>query len=100
MPYIRQSQLVSYREVTRDVINGEFTEWLDHELGCYGATIGDDGTLENFRTYIRKRARAGCYSKMVRVAFEDLLDMYIRNQRWREPDDGAAADAQPPTPVN
>jgi hypothetical protein len=51
MPYIRQSELVSYREVSRDVIDGEFTEWLDNELGHYGATIGDDGTLENFRTY-------------------------------------------------
>jgi hypothetical protein len=32
---------------------------------------------------------------MARVAFEDLLDMYIRNQRWREPDDGVEVEAQP-----
>ena len=75
--------MIADRELVADIIYGEFTQWLDDELGFYGATIGGDGTLEGFRNHIHKRVKRD--TSKIRLAFEDLLDMYIKNHRWRLP---------------
>jgi hypothetical protein len=42
--------VIADRELVADIIYGEFTQWLDDELGFYGATIGGDAHSRAFGT--------------------------------------------------